>query len=85
MNFYLAKNKREKKITIDLLRKKNILANNFWLPMHKQPTKKNFLLSNYLNTNYIYDRIIVLPSSTFLSLNLIKKISQIIKKAKNIK
>ena len=74
----------KKKITINKLRKKNILVNNFWLPMHKQPTKKNFLLTKYPNTNYIYERIIVLPSSTFLSLGIIKKISQIIKKMKNI-
>lgn len=84
MNFYFANDKNEKKTTINKLRKKNILVNNFWLPMHKQPTKKNFLLTKYPNTNYIYDRIIVLPSSTFLSLNIIKKISQIIKKVKNI-
>lgn len=84
MNFYIAKDKNEKKITINKLRKKNILANNFWLPMHKQPTKKNFLLTDYPNTNYIYERIIVLPSSTFLSLNLVRKITQIIKKVKNI-
>jgi perosamine synthetase len=84
MNFYVAKDKNEKKITINKLRKKNILVNNFWLPMHKQPTKKNFLLTKYPNTNYIYERIIVLPSSTFLSLGIIKKISQIIKKMKNI-
>ncbi len=84
MNFYITQDKNEKKLVINKLRKKNILVNNFWLPMHKQPTKKNFLLTKYPNTNYIYERIIVLPSSTFLSSSIIKKISQIIKNVKNI-
>ena len=56
------------------------MLNNFWLPMHKQPTKKNFLLTKYKITNYIYDRILVLPSSTFLKLKVLKKISKIINK-----
>ena len=65
---------------IDELRKKNVLVSKFWLPMHKQPTKKNFILTDYPNTNYIYNSILVLPSSTFLSSVIIKRISEIIKK-----
>jgi perosamine synthetase len=79
MNFYLTKSKVKKKETINKLKKNNIMANNFWLPMHMQPTKKNFILTKFPNTNYVYERIIVLPSSTFLSVNKVKKISKIIK------
>ena len=79
LNFCIVQNKYIKQKIIFELRKNNILVNNFWLPMHKQPTKKYFLLTKYPNTKYIYERILVLPSSTFLSFNVIKKISAIIK------
>ena len=80
MNFILIPNKNKRNMIIDELRKKNVLVSKFWLPMHKQPTKKNFILTDYPNTNYIYNSILVLPSSTFLSSVIIKRISEIIKK-----
>ena len=80
INFFLTKTKEEKKRIISTLRKNNVMSNNFWLPMHKHPIKKHFILTKYPNTNYIYDRILVLPSSTFLLLKNIKKITNIIKK-----
>ncbi len=80
LNFFIVQNKYIKQKIIFELRKNNILVNNFWLPMHQQPTKKYFLLTKYPNTKYIYERILVLPSATFLSFNIIKKISVIIKK-----
>ena len=80
INFFLTKTKEEKKKIISTLRKNNVMSNNFWLPMHKHPIKKHFILTKYPNTNYIYDRILVLPSSTFLLLKNIKKITNIIKK-----
>ena len=80
MNFFLTKNKKEKISFVAKLKKKKILVNYFWYPMHKQPIKKNFLLTSFNNTNFIYDRIVVLPSSTFLSHRQIKNISKIIKK-----
>ena len=55
------------------------MVSKFWLPMHKQTTKKYFLLTNFKNTQFIYDRILVLPSSTFLKLKDIKKVTGIIK------
>lgn len=80
INFFLSENKQQKKIIIKELRKRNVMVNNFWLPMHKQPTKKFFLLTKYPNTEYVFERILVLPSSTFLSLRVIKNISQLLKK-----
>ena len=80
LNFFLTKTKEEKKKMINVLRKNSILVNDFWLPMHKHPIKKHFILTKYPNTNYIYDRILVLPSSTFLLINDIKKITKLIKK-----
>ena len=80
MNFMILQKKSHKTTIIRKLRQKNFMVNNFWLPMHKQPTRKNFLLTEYKNTNYVYDRILVLPSSTFLKLNILKKISKIINK-----
>jgi len=79
LNFCIIQNKNKRDKIINSLRKKNILVSRFWLPMHKQPTKKNFLLTNFPNTQYLYDRILVLPSSTFLSSIIIKKISKIVK------
>ena len=46
--------------------------------MHKQITKNNFILTNFPNTDYLYERILVLPSSTNLQPRIIKKISNLI-------
>lgn len=79
MNFFLVRNKKLKKKIIQKLKKNNFMVNNFWLPMHKQSIKNYFLHTAYKNTNYIYNRILVLPSSTFLSYRKINKICKIIK------
>jgi dTDP-4-amino-4,6-dideoxygalactose transaminase len=82
MNFSIIKNQNKRKKIIQRLRKKNILANNFWLPMHKQPVKNNFFLTDFPNSNYLHKRILVLPSSTNMNLNIVKKISKIINEIK---
>lgn len=79
LNFCILSSKNKRDQIIKALRKNNILASKFWLPMHKQTTKKSFLLTKFKNTQFIYERILVLPSSTFLNLKDINKICKIIK------
>ena len=81
LNFCIINEPKRRDKIIKALRKNNIMVSKFWLPMHKQTTKKYFLLTKFKNTQFIYDRILVLPSSTFLRLKDIKKISAIIKKS----
>ena len=78
MNFCLVKNKLFLKKIIKKLAKSKINSNIFWIPMHKQITKNNFILTNFPNTDYLYERILVLPSSTNLQPRIIKKISNLI-------
>jgi perosamine synthetase len=80
LNFCVLNDKKKRDYIIKALRNNNIMVSKFWLPMHMQTTKKHFLLTKCPNTKYIYDRILVLPSSTFLNLKSIKRISSIIKK-----
>ncbi len=80
MNFCLIKNKNYLKKIVKKLKKSKIMVNNFWIPMHKQPIKKNFILTKFSATNYLYERILVLPSSTNLKLSAIKRISNIVNK-----
>ncbi len=79
LNFCILNDKKKRNNIINALRKNNIMVSKFWLPMHMQTTKKHFLLTRCDNTQYIYDRILVLPSSTFLKIKTIKKICKIIK------
>ena len=78
MNFCIINNKYKLKKIIFKLKKNNIMTDYFWLPMHKQLTKNNNYLTKYPNTNYIFERILLLPSSTNLNFKIIKKISKII-------
>ncbi len=82
MNFSILKNNKLRKKLINVLRKKNVLVNNFWLPMHKQPIKKKFILTKFKNTNFLHQHILVLPSSTNISLKNITKVSNIINQIK---
>jgi perosamine synthetase len=76
-------NKKTKLKVIDFLKKNKIFTNKFWLPMHMQPVKKNFILTDLRNTKKIYESILVLPSSTFLLKKDIVKITKLIKKIKH--
>ena len=75
-------NKKTKLKVINFLKKNKIFTNKFWLPMHMQPVKKNFILTDLRNTKKIYESILVLPSSTFLLKKDIVKITKLIKKIK---
>ena len=75
-------NKKTKLKVIDFLKKNKIFTNKFWLPMHMQPIKRNFILTDLRVTKKIYESILVLPSSTFLLKKDIIKISKLIKKIK---
>lgn len=78
MNFFIVKNEVKLRQLIKTLSKKNILTDYFWTPMHKQPIKKSFYLTKFPNTDYIYKKILLLPSSTNINFKDIKKISGII-------
>ena len=79
INFIFLKKETKLKV-ISFLRKNKIFTNKFWLPMHMQPVKKNFILTDLRNTKKIYESILVLPSSTFLLKKDILKITKLIKK-----
>ncbi len=79
INFIFLKKETKLKV-ISFLRKNKIFTNKFWLPMHMQPVKKNFILTDLRNTKKIYENILVLPSSTFLLKKDILKITKLIKK-----
>ena len=82
INFLLIKEKN-RNIMINLLKKKKIFISKFWLPLHIQSVKKNFILTKFQNTNYIFKRILILPSSTFLKKKDIVRICKTIKKISN--
>ena len=79
INFIFLKKETKLKV-ISFLKKNKIFTNKFWLPMHMQPVKKNFILTDLRNTKKIYESILVLPSSTFLLKKDILKITKLIKK-----
>ena len=78
MNFCLVKNETMLKKIIKILNMRNIACDYFWIPMHKQNIKSKFILTKFTNTDYIYKKILILPSSTNIKLKNIKIISKII-------
>ncbi len=53
----------------------------FWTPMHLQPFLKNKLKEKMKNTNYIWKKVLVLPSSLNLNLKDFKKIKEFLIKS----
>ena len=51
---------------IEFLKKKNIECGKFWVPLHTQKPYKKYLSEKMESTNLIFDKLIVIPSSTFL-------------------
>ena len=58
------------------MNKWNINLRNFWRPLHLQPCIKNCLVTSQINTNKIWSRIIILPSSNNLSKKELKYIQK---------
>mgnify|MGYP001265300412 FL=1 len=87
INCLILTNPLEVKKIINLLKRSNIETKYFWKPMHLQKIKDNFIIEkNMKNTNYVWKRILPLPSSTGLKNNDQNKIINIIKKYfKNLK
>ena len=81
INCLILSNPLEVKKIINLLKRNNIETKYFWKPMHLQKIKNNFFIEKSMkNTNYIWNRILPLPSSTGLKNNDQNKIIKIIRK-----
>ena len=66
LNFLITK----KDISIKLIKTANNLKinlNYFWMPMHLQPFLKSELKENMRNTNFLWKKILILPSSLHLN------------------
>ena len=64
---------------INKLTQKNIESKFFWKPMHLQTIKKSFLIDKDLSyTNYVWDKLLTLPSSPSLKIQDQKRIISII-------
>ena len=66
LNFVLCNSDLISKKLINYLRNKNINTNYFWIPMHLQPIRKNFIIENMEFTNYFFKKVVLIPSSSFL-------------------
>ena len=74
-------NPTDVKKIINLLKKNNIETKYFWKPMHLQKIKNNFIIEkNMKNTNYLWNKILPLPSSTGLKKEEQSKVIKLIKK-----
>ena len=63
INCLILTNPLEVKKIINLLKRSNIETKYFWKPMHLQKIKDNFIIEkNMKNTNYVWKRILHLPS-----------------------
>lgn len=69
---------KKKKLLINRLNKGNIKIQNFWVPIHRQKMSMKFIQEKMTNTNYIWNKIYALPSSTNLKNRNIIKICNLI-------
>lgn len=81
INCLILFNPTDVKKIINLLKKNNIETKYFWKPMHLQKIKNNFIIEkNMKNTNYLWNKILPLPSSTGLKKEEQSKVIKLIKK-----
>ena len=60
--FLICKRDINQKLIINA-KKFNINLNFFWMPMHLQPIMRKYIAEDQKNTNNIWKKILVLPSS----------------------
>jgi perosamine synthetase len=63
LNALVADSKIQKEELLKKTNKKNIMTRPAWIPMHKLEIYKNYLRADLQNTNWLFDRIVCLPSS----------------------
>lgn len=63
LNALVADSKIQKEELLKKTNKKNIMTRPAWIPMHKLEIYKNCLRADLQNTNWLFDRIVCLPSS----------------------
>ena len=72
----IIKNVNLKKKIVKHFKKKNIILNDFWVPMHNQSFKQKLILNDFKNINYLKNKILLLPSDINLSISIINKIAK---------
>ena len=78
LNLILVKKLKNKKKIINDLKRKKIFLESFWVTMSNQKKiKKNFLLTPCPVSNSISKKIIVLPSSSYLKVEELKRITKL--------
>ena len=75
-NFYLVKTEQKAIKTINYMKKNKINLAKFWRPLHLQPCMQGTIIKNQKNTNKIWNKIIILPSSNNLSSKEMKYIEE---------
>ena len=79
LNLIKIKNLKNKNKLVNELLKKNIFLERFWVTMcNQKKIRKNFLLTPCPKSDYISERIVAIPSSTFLGLKELKKITNLL-------
>jgi len=81
--FFIKINKKINNKLILFFKKNRILINKFWIPLHTQKPYKTYKKENLIFTNFIWDKILVLPSypglKFFEQMKIINKINQFFK------
>ena len=63
LNVLIANSKKERDSILDITNKNNILTRPAWTPMHHLSMNKSCYFENLENTNFLFDRIVNIPSS----------------------
>ncbi len=63
LNTIILKNRKEKQKLLSELNNKKIMSRPAWKPMHQLNINNDVYKTNLINTNFLYDRIVNVPSS----------------------
>lgn len=75
-NFFMCQHSQDKNKILKHMNKYNINLKNFWRPLHLQPCIEKSVAQSQKNTNEIWKKIIILPSSNNLKVKELKYIQK---------
>ena len=63
LNVAVAKDRQQRDTTLEITNNNNVMTRPVWIPMHKLKINQDCQYSNMINTEWLADRVVNVPSS----------------------
>ena len=64
LNTVVTQNKKQRDVMLQIMNENNIMTRPAWVPMHKLEINQDCHFGNVTNTEWLFDRLVNIPSST---------------------